>query len=101
LSDIGKLNWKKVVTADGFTIGEVEGGDIDTANWQILHIHVSLNDEATKEFGLKKPFLGRVLVCLPVDFVRTVGETVVLKKSFQELKNVKECQEFSVKGGKS
>jgi len=94
---LGKLTWKKAVTADGFTIGQVEGGEVNTNNWQITHIHVGLNDEAIKKFGLKKPFMGQVLICLPVGFVQAVGDAVTLKKTFQELKETRECQEFSVK----
>lgn len=58
MMNIGKLSWKKVVTTDGFTIGEVQGGEVDKKMWQVTHLHVSLNDNALKEFGLKKPFLG-------------------------------------------
>jgi hypothetical protein len=96
LVEISQLNWKKVVTSDGVTIGESQGGEVDK-NWLVTHVHVGLNDTTLKEFGVKKPFLGRVLICLPTDFIENVDSTVTLKKSLQELRNVKECQEFSVK----
>jgi sporulation protein YlmC with PRC-barrel domain len=95
--DFGKLNWKKVVTSDGVTIGELQGGDIDTKSWQVTHVHVGLNDVALGEFGLKKPFLGQVFVCLPVDMVQAVNDAVTLKDSFAELKIQRECREFGVK----
>jgi sporulation protein YlmC with PRC-barrel domain len=96
LVEISKLNWKQVVTSDGVTIGELQGGDVDK-DWQVTHVHIGLNDAALKEFGLKKPFLGRVLICLPTDFVQSIGNTVILNKRLQDLKNSKECQEFGVK----
>lgn len=95
--EIGSLNWKKVVTSDGVTIGELQGGDVDTNSWQVTHVHVGLNDEALREFGLKKPYLGRVLICLPVDVIEAVNNTVTLKESLEKLKNNKECREFSVR----
>ena len=99
--DMGQLNWKKVVTSDGITIGEVEGGELDTkssaATLQVTHVHVGLNDLALKEFGLKKPFLGQAFVCLPVDMVREANEVVTLKQSLGELKNEPACREFGTK----
>jgi sporulation protein YlmC with PRC-barrel domain len=95
--DMGKLNWKKVVTSDGVAIGEVQGGDIDTNSWQVTHVHVGLNDATLKEFGLKKPFLGQVFICLPVDMVQAANDAVTLKESLEELKTEKECSEFGVK----
>jgi sporulation protein YlmC with PRC-barrel domain len=95
--DLGKLNWKKVVTSDGVTIGEVQGGDVDTNSWQVTHVHVGLNDATLKEFGLKKPFLGQVFVCLPVDMVQAVNDAVTLKESLGDLKTEKECHEFGVR----
>ncbi|HVP16694.1 MAG TPA: hypothetical protein VMT42_04950 [candidate division Zixibacteria bacterium] len=95
--DIGKLNWKKVVTSDGVTIGEVEGGELDSKSFQVTHVHVGLNDATLKEFGLKKPILGQVFVCLPVDMVQAVNDAVTLRESLGELKNGPECREFGVK----
>lgn len=92
---IGELTWKKVVTSDNVTIGRLEGGEINQNNWQVTHVHVGLNDKTIGEFGLKRPFLGRVVVCLPIDYVNSIGEEIVLKKTMQELKETKECQEFA------
>jgi sporulation protein YlmC with PRC-barrel domain len=95
--EIGKLNWKKVATSDGVTIGQLEGAEIDLKNWQVTHIHIGLNDAALKEFGLNKPYLGRVLICLSVDDIQETNDAIMLKKDFQELKTSKECQEFRTK----
>jgi hypothetical protein len=97
VTDLGKLNWKKVITADGIMIGESDGGNVDTRNWQLTHIHVGLNDRSVSEFGLAKPFMGRVLICLPVDYVETVNDSIQLKKTFDEMKETKECQEFQIR----
>jgi len=95
--ELGKLNWKKVATADGVTIGQMEGGEINLKNWQVTHVHIGLNDATLKEFGLKKPYLGRVLICLSVDDIQETHDVIMLKKDLQELKTSKECQEFRTK----
>jgi sporulation protein YlmC with PRC-barrel domain len=95
--EIGKLNWKKVVTSDGVTIGQLEGAEIDLKNWQVTHVHIGLNDATLKEFGLKKPYLGRVLICLSVDDIQETNGTIMLKRDLQEMKTSKECQEFRTK----
>ena len=89
---VSKLNGKRVITKNAYTLGEVEGANVDTDNWKVTHIHVSLTDEATKELGLKKPFLGSIKVCLPVNVVKAFGDVITLKMPLQELKNINECK---------
>jgi hypothetical protein len=97
LVELGRLNWKKIATSNGATIGELQGGIVDTNRLQVTHVNIGLNDEALKEFGLKKPFFGRVLISLPVNMIKSFNSKVELNKSLQELKESKECQEFSGK----
>lgn len=92
---ISELNGKRVVTSDAFVLGQIEGGSIDTANWQITHIHVNLNDQSLKALNLKKPFMGSVLVCLPVNLVQTVGDVVSLKEPLNQLKDTEQCKEYT------
>ncbi len=85
-----KLIGKKVIGVNAYMLGEVTGADVDTTKWQITHLHVSLTDEATRELGFKKPFLGSVIVCLPIGLIQATGDVVSLNKSVEELKNVVE-----------
>ncbi len=87
------LNGKKVIAADAYTLGEVERVNIDTGNWQVKDLLVSLSDQAIKEFAFKKPFMGSVMVCLPVTHIQAVGDVVTLNKPIHELKALKECKE--------
>jgi sporulation protein YlmC with PRC-barrel domain len=91
--EISRLFWKRVYTSDNFLVGEIESANLDAASWQITNFFVSLTDEATKLMGLKRPFLGKVMVCLPVSIVSAIKETAVLNKTRQELKDLKECKE--------
>ncbi len=90
--EASKLNGTQVITSNAFTLGEVEGAEIDTGRWQVTHLHISLAKEATEELGFKKPLMGSVKVCLPVTFVEAIGDVITLNKSFQELKDTEECK---------
>jgi sporulation protein YlmC with PRC-barrel domain len=86
------MNGMSVITADAFTLGEVDGAHADTKTWQITHLEVALTKEITKELGLKKPMLGSLTVCLPVTVVKEVGDVITLDKSLLEFKDMKECK---------
>jgi sporulation protein YlmC with PRC-barrel domain len=90
--EIGRLFWKRVVTADDFTIGELESADVNTEGWQVASFYVSLNDEATKRMGFERPYFGKVFVCLPADTVKEIGDFVALNKTFAELAELKVCK---------
>ncbi|MDH4242081.1 MAG: hypothetical protein OEW48_21170, partial [Phycisphaerae bacterium] len=89
---VGKMNGMKVITADAFTLGEVDGAHADTATWQITHLDVELTKEATKELGFQKPMFGSLTVCLPITAVKQVGDIITLNQSLLEFKSLKECK---------
>jgi len=90
VTSVSKLMGKRVIGANAYTLGEVNGADVDTEKWQVTHLHVSLTDEATRELGFRKPFMGSVTVCLPVSLVQAVGDVITLNKGIKELKDVVE-----------
>jgi sporulation protein YlmC with PRC-barrel domain len=90
MTSVSKLMGKRVIGANAYLLGEVNGADVDTAKWQVTHLHVSLTDEAIRELGFKKPFMGSVTVCLPVSLVLAVGDVITLNKGIKELKDVVE-----------
>ena len=86
------MNGMNVITADAFTLGEVDGARADIKTWQITHLDVALTKETTSELGLKKPLLGSLTVCLPVTAVKKVGDVITLNMSLMEFKDMKECK---------
>jgi len=86
------MNGTKVITANAYVLGEVDGAEVDTNKWKVTHLDVSLTKEATEELGFKKPFLGSLKLCLPVTIIKEFGDVITLKNSLQELKNLKECK---------
>jgi sporulation protein YlmC with PRC-barrel domain len=91
--EITRLFWKKAFTSDAFLLGEVESAELDMNTWQITNFYVGLTDEATKTLRFKRPFLGKVVVCLPVSAIKTIKDTAILNQTMQELRELKECKE--------
>ena len=89
---VSRMNGMKVITADAYTLGEVDGAHADTDTWKITHLDVSLTKEATRELGFRKPMLGALSVCLPITVVKNFGDVITLNKSLKEFKDLKECK---------
>lgn len=91
--EITKLFWKPVVTSDSFVLGEVHSAELDMSNWQIINLFVTLSEEASKKLGFKHPYLGKVVVCLPVSAVADFTDKTLLNKTIEELGNLRQCRE--------
>ncbi|HYA77758.1 MAG TPA: hypothetical protein VEF91_03485 [Verrucomicrobiae bacterium] len=91
--EITRLFWKKAFTSDAVLLGEVESAEVDESTWQITNFYVGLTDEATRMLGFKRPYLGKIHVCLPVSTIKTFHDTAILNQTLQELRNLKECKE--------
>ena len=91
--EITKLFWKPAMTSDGFVLGEVHNAELDMSNWQIMNLFVALSEEASKKMGFKHPYLGKVIVCLPVSTVDSASDKVMLNKTIEELRTLKQCRE--------
>ncbi|UCD96686.1 MAG: PRC-barrel domain-containing protein [Candidatus Bathyarchaeota archaeon] len=88
---VSDLNGKKVITADAFEVGEVDGAEMNK-EWKITHLHVGFNKEATRELGFKKPVFGHVTICLPIDLIKGSGDVITLTKTRAALKDLPECR---------
>jgi len=89
---VSTMMGKKVITSDAFDVGEVEGAELDPDRWKITHIDVSLTKEATNELGFKKPFMGHISICVPVNLIKGLGDVITLKKTREELRGIPECE---------
>jgi sporulation protein YlmC with PRC-barrel domain len=93
LVSVEKLNGKKVIGAKAYTLGEVEGAEVNTDNWRLTHLHVKLTDQAATELGFKKRFRSST-VCMPVSLITAVGDVITIDKSFEELSKTVEIVEY-------
>jgi len=82
------LRGKKVVGSEGYILGEMNDLHVDFDEWQATAFYIMLSDEATAELKLKKPFLRKVVVCLPIDLIDAVGDVVTLKAPVRSLKDI-------------
>ena len=87
-----KIKGMYVICAGGFDLGEINGGEINTVNWQVTHLHVKLSKAASEDLGFKKRFRSST-VCLPISLVAQVGDNVLLNKSLDELTRHPEISE--------
>jgi sporulation protein YlmC with PRC-barrel domain len=91
--EITRMFWKKAYTSDAVLLGEVESAEVDMNTWQVTNFYVGLTDEATKKLGFRRPYLGKVTVCLPVSTIKSIKDTAILNKTMEELRELKECKE--------
>jgi sporulation protein YlmC with PRC-barrel domain len=89
--EVSRVNGKKVITTDAFNVGEASGAEMDD-QWKITHLHVNLSKEATNELGFKKPVLGHITICLPVNLIQAFRDVITLSKTREELKGIPECE---------
>ena len=89
--DTVKIEGKKVVSAKGYVVGEVEALDVDFSNRQVTGLQVGLTDDAATELGFKRPILSKVAVIIPSSAVGAIGNFVTLDKSIENLKSLVEC----------
>jgi sporulation protein YlmC with PRC-barrel domain len=92
LPSLKELNGLKVVTTDAFTIGEVDGIEFDIAKATISHLRVDLTKEAADELRFKKPFMGSVIICIPLNFIQAYGHVINLNVPLTQIKTLRECQ---------
>jgi sporulation protein YlmC with PRC-barrel domain len=84
------LNGKKVIDTKAHVVGEVAGTEIEVSTWKVTHLCISLSDDAIETLGYKKPFIGKVLIDVPVETVQKLRDVVVLNQSVAEIKNLVE-----------
>ena len=88
VTSLSELMGKKVVGANAYMLGEVNGAEIDTKKWEVTHLHVNLTGEATRELGFQKPRLGSLTVFVPISLVQAVGDIITLNRGIRELKEI-------------
>ena len=93
------LKNKKVVGTEGYILGEINDLHIDFDTWQATAFYVVLSDEAAAELNLKKQFLRKIMVCLPTELIKAIGDVIELREPIRNIKDIaeKEMQVDNVK----
>jgi sporulation protein YlmC with PRC-barrel domain len=91
LTSSARLKGRKVIGADGYRVGEVEGFDVEFSNWKVTGLQVALSDDTAAKLGFKIPFLSKVTIVIPSKVVSLIGNFVTLDKSVKNLESLVEC----------
>ena len=89
-----KLLGMEVISSKARILGEVKGLEINTENWKTTNLHVKLDNEVAVKLGFKKRFRSSK-ICLPISFVKAVGEVITLNASYDDLSvaaGITECK---------
>lgn len=86
-----KIDGKKVESAKGYVVGNVEGLEVEPSNWQVTGLQVGLTEHAASELGFKSPIVGKVIVIVPSNVVGEIGNFVTLDRAIEDLKSLVEC----------
>lgn len=89
--ETAKLEGKKVFSASGYHVGDVEALDVEVPGWKVTGLQVGLTDDAATELGFKRPVLSKVVVIIPTSVVSEIGNFVTLDKTVENLKSLVEC----------
>lgn len=85
----------QIISSKAHILGELNGVEINTNNWQVTHLNVKLDNEAAVKLGYKKRFRSSK-ICIPISIVKAVGELITIDASFEDLQNsfeITECKE--------
>jgi sporulation protein YlmC with PRC-barrel domain len=80
------LRGKTVISADGKAIGSVAELFISTSAWQVESIRIELHKEIADRIGANRTIFHRGTIELPVSFVQSVGDAVVLSVDVDQLR---------------
>ena len=85
LSD-ATLHDRTVISADGKAIGAISELFISTSDWRIESIRIELNKDIAQRIGATRTLFHRGTIELPVNFIQSVSDAVVLSVDVDQLR---------------
>lgn len=92
MTNAALLNNRRVVTSDAWDLGKVDGVEIDTEKWTVTDLRVSLSKDSAQELRFKKPLLGDLVVCIPINHIKAFGDVITLDAPFADMATLAECR---------
>lgn len=83
--NIGQLKGRHVIDSRGVDLGEVRDVAIDPAGWRVTGIVVDVRREVAESLRLERPFLGSPTLEISTSHVQSLGDTVLLSMSTDEM----------------
>ncbi|HEX3759138.1 MAG TPA: PRC-barrel domain-containing protein [Kofleriaceae bacterium] len=95
LSD-DSLRGRTVISADGNAIGAVVELFINSSDWRVESIRIELKKDIADRIGASRTLLHRGTIELPVSFIQSVGDAVVLSIDVEKLREAHRSSERDV-----
>ena len=85
LSD-NTLHGRTVISAEGKAIGSLTELFISTSDWRVESIRIELRKDIADRIGANRTIFHRGTIELPVSFIQSVGDAVVLTVDVEQLR---------------
>ncbi len=80
------LQGRTVISADGTVIGSISELFISTSEWRVESIRIELRKDVADRIGANRSVFHRGTIELPISFVQSAGDTVVLTVDVEQLR---------------
>ncbi len=82
------LRGRSVIAADGQVIGEISALFLDSERWSVESLQVELRKDIADQLGAVRSMFRAGSLEIPIGMIQSVGNTVVLSASSDELRRV-------------
>jgi sporulation protein YlmC with PRC-barrel domain len=83
------LRGRTVISADGTAIGSILELFIDSVEWRVESIQVELRKDVADRIGANRSVFHRGTIELPIRFVQSVSDTLVLNVDVDQLRTAR------------
>lgn len=80
------LHDRTVISADGKAIGAITEVFISTSDWRVESIRIELQKDIADRIGANRTLFHRGTLELPVTFIQSVSDAIVLSVGVDELR---------------
>ena len=87
------LRGRTVISADGIAIGSLVELFISSSDWRVESIRIELQKDIADRIGASRTLLHRGTIELPVSFIQSVGDAVVLSIEVDRLREARRSPE--------
>jgi sporulation protein YlmC with PRC-barrel domain len=82
------LRGKTVISADGKAIGSIAELFISSTDWRVESVRIALRKDIADRIGANRTAFHRGTIELPVSFIQSVSDAVVLSVDVEKLREV-------------
>lgn len=90
------LRGRSVIAADGQVIGELAAIYVESSSWRVESLQVKLRSEIADQLGVHRSVFRSGTFEVPVRFVQSLGDTLVLNVPASRLRDVLPAPQASV-----